>query len=108
MDWQAQISAEFEKAEQARLRGNEGRARVCARRAAGFAIREHLLRRGLEVRSASALDLLEELKARAGFSPALLPIVDHLLLHVDEEFTLPADIDLVAEARQLCYDLLLA
>ena len=42
MNWQLNIEAEFEKAEQARRRGNEGQARVCARRAAGIAIREYL------------------------------------------------------------------
>ena len=40
MDWQIKIKAEFDKAEQARARGNEGQARVCARRAAGIAARE--------------------------------------------------------------------
>ena len=41
MDWQAEIQAELEKAQQARARGNEGQARVCARRAAGIAAREY-------------------------------------------------------------------
>ena len=36
MDWQKDVDAEFEKAAQARARGNEGQARVCARRAAGI------------------------------------------------------------------------
>jgi len=38
---QAQIDAEFKHAEQARSRGNEGQARVCARRAVGIAAREY-------------------------------------------------------------------
>jgi hypothetical protein len=40
-----------------RARGNEGQARVCARRAAGAVLREYFQRRGLPVRSPSAYDL---------------------------------------------------
>lgn len=108
MDLRARIGAELEKAKQARLRDNEGRARVCARRAAGIAVRDYLTRQGLLVGSASALDLLGELKARPGLSPALMPLIDHLVLRVDEEFKLPPGIDLVEEARQLCQALLAA
>ena len=69
MDWQTDIEAEFEKAEQARARGNEGQARVCARRAAGIAIREYLTRRGICPPSASAYDLLNLLKDDSVFPP---------------------------------------
>ncbi|HEY9528224.1 MAG TPA: hypothetical protein VIR02_14110, partial [Anaerolineales bacterium] len=62
MDWQAQVNAEFEKAEQARANGNEGQARVCARRAAGIVIREYLTRQGIRPPSVSAYDLLNLLK----------------------------------------------
>ena len=106
MDWQTDIAAEFEKAEQARARGNEGQARVCARRAAGIAIREYLTRRGIRPPSASAYDLLNLLKGDSSLSPGLKRIADHLTLRVTEEFKLPVDADLVAEARKFCEDLL--
>jgi HEPN domain-containing protein len=106
MDWQTQIQAEFEKAEQARTRGNEGQARVCARRAAGIAIREYLLRQGIRPRSVSAYDLLNLLKDDPRLSPHLKRIADHLTLRVTEEFKLPVNVDLVAEARNFCADLL--
>jgi HEPN domain-containing protein len=106
MDWQTQIEAEFEKAEQARGRGNEGQARVCARRAAGIAIREYLLRRGIHPPSVSAYDLLNLLKEDTRLSPHLKRIADHLTLRVTEEFKLPVDADLVAEARRFCDELL--
>lgn len=38
MDWEADIRVELEDAETSRKRGNEGRARVSARRAAGKAL----------------------------------------------------------------------
>jgi hypothetical protein len=106
MDWQTDIAAEFEKAEQARARGNEGQARVCARRAAGIAIREYLTRRGIRPPSLSAYDLLNLLKEDSSLSSNLKMIADHLTLRVTEEFKLPVDADLVAEARKFCEDLL--
>jgi len=106
MDWQTEIEAELEKAEEARGRGNEGQARVCARRAAGIAIREYLTRRGIRPPSVSAYDLLNLLKDDPRLTPDLKQIVDHLTLRVTEEFKLPVEADLVAEARIFCQELL--
>ena len=106
MDWQTQIQAEFEKAEEARARGNEGQARVCARRAAGLAVRQYLTRRGIRVLSTSAYDLLNALKNEPNISPDLKQIADHLTLRVTEDFKLPVDVDLIAEARTFCEELL--
>lgn len=100
------IQKEFERAGQARRNGNEGQARVCARRAAGIAIREYLIRKGIQPRSTSAIDLLNLLKGDPLLSPDLKLIVDHLTLRVTEEFKLPIDADLVAEAKTLCEELL--
>jgi HEPN domain-containing protein len=106
MDWKAEIESEFEKAEQARDRGNEGQARVCARRAAGIAVREYLTRQGIRPPSVSAYDLLNTLKNDSRLSPDLQQIADHLTLRVTEEFKLPVNADLVAEARTFCEELL--
>jgi HEPN domain-containing protein len=106
VEWQEKLNKELELAERARSKGNEGQARVCARRAAGIAVREYLTRRGLEPRSASAVDLLDSIKDDPLLSPDLKLIVEHLTLRVTEEFKLPVDADLVAEARILCRDLL--
>jgi HEPN domain-containing protein len=105
-DWQEQLKKEFETAQQARLRKNEGQARVCARRAAGIAIREYLRRKGIAPPSPSAVDLLNLIKDDPHLSPDLKRIVDHLTLRVTEEFKLPIDADLVAEAQKLCDELL--
>ncbi len=105
-EWQTKLQAEFERAAQARAKGNEGQARVCARRAAGIAIREYLTRQGTPPSSASAVDLLTLLKDDPLLSSDLKLIVDHLTLRVTEEFKLPVDVDLVAEARKLCEELL--
>ena len=102
MNWQQEIAAEFEKATQARERGNEGQARVCARRAAGIAIREYLSRGGIRPPSTSAYDLLNLIKDDPHLSPDLQAIADHLTVRVTEEFKLPVDVDLVAEAQHFC------
>jgi len=105
-DPRSEIQKEFEKAEQARARGNEGQARVCARRAAGIAIREYLTRQGIRPPSVSAYDLLNLIKDDPHLSPDLKLIADHLTLRVTEEFKLPVNADLIAEAREFCEELL--
>jgi len=105
-NWQEQLNVEFERAAQARIKKNEGQARVCARRASGIAIREFLLRRGTQPPSMSAYDLLNLLKEQSLLPPDMKMIADHLTLRVTEEFNLPVEADLVAEARRLCLWLL--
>lgn len=97
-----EIEKEFEQAEKARADNNEGRARVCARRAAGIAIRDYLTRRGISIPSQSAYDLLHLIKEEPLLPPDLKLVTDHLTLRVTEEFKLPIDADLIAESRQLC------
>jgi len=103
---QEQLKKEFQLADQARAKGNEGQARVCARRAAGIAVREYLTRNGKSTGNASGYDLLNILKDDPLLSPDLKLIADHLTLRVTEEFKLPVKADLVAEARKLCDELL--
>ena len=77
-NWQSEIQAELDNAMQAQQRGNEGQARVCARRAAGIAIREYLTRRTIRPPSASAYDLLNLIKDDPLLPPNLKLIADHL------------------------------
>ena len=102
MDTLPALQAEFDRAEQARAKGNEGQARVCARRAAGIAIREYFARNGTRIPSASAVDLLNVLKEDPRLPAGLETIAEHLTMRVTEEFKLPVDADLIAEARELC------
>lgn len=105
-NWESEIEAEFERAAQARQQNNEGRARVCARRAAGIAVREYLSRQGIRPPSSSAYDLLNLVKEDPLLPPDLKPIAEHLTVRVTEEFKLPVDVDLVAEAKEFCERLL--
>ena len=105
-DWKAKLQHEFELAEAARARGNEGQARVCARRAAGIAIREYYARRGQNIRTPSAYDLLQLLAKEPHLPPNLRQAAAHLTLRVTEEFKLPVNVDLLDEAHKLCKALL--
>lgn len=105
-DWKSEVQAELEKAAQARARGNEGQARVCARRAAGIAVREYLRRRGIRPPSTSAYDLINLVREDPRTHPDLKRIAGHLTLRVNEEFRLPIDVDLIAEAEEFCARLL--
>jgi hypothetical protein len=95
----SRIEAEIDAARAARRAGNEGRARVCARRAAGLAARAFLARRGSG--SGNAYDALQELAALSGLAPGLAVAAERLTLRVDQQFSLPAEVDLIAEAALL-------
>lgn len=101
-DTSNEIKREFEQAEKARVNGNEGQARVCARRAAGIAIRDYLVRKGIRPPSRSAHDLLNLIKEQAPLPPDLKLVADHMTLRVTEEFKLPIEADLIAESKLLC------
>jgi len=95
------IKAELENAERARLAGNEGRARVCARRAAGIAARNFLALHALRLRDRSAYTALQALAEFPGLDPYLRIATLHLVTRLTDEFTLPVDADLIADARKL-------
>ena len=63
MEWKTKFEQEMGLAKTARARGNEGQARVCARRAAGAVIRAYFQQHGLAAQGASAYDLLQDLLA---------------------------------------------
>lgn len=93
---------EIERAIKAREQGNEGQARVCARRAAGMAIKDYLTRKGIQLANASAYKLLHYIKEEPLLPSNLKLVAEHLTVRVTEEFKLPIDADLIAESRQFC------
>ncbi|GEM_PF-193394 len=101
----SRIQAELARAEKARAAGNEGQARVCARRAAGIAIGEYLKLRGLPIPGPSAYERLKYLCEIDDVSLLVQEAAQHLLLRVTPEFTLPVDVDLIAKARWLIAEL---
>ncbi len=104
--WKEALENELERAEAARARGNEGQARVCARRAAGVAAREHMKRLGRTIATPSAHDLLSLLARDTTVGDELRRAADYLTMRVDRGFNLPVGVDLIAEARRLAFGLL--
>ena len=104
--WQEKYTKEISRANEVRANGNEGQARVCARRAAGVVLREYFARNNIQVASPSAYDLLKVLLEMDDLPAGLRQSAEYLTLRVDEEFKLPAGVDLVKEAETLCERLL--
>lgn len=93
------IEAELAQAQSARESGNEGRARVCARRAAGFAIAEYLLLTGKSPAPASATDLLALFQTLPAVPADLKEIARLLLVRVNTDYQFPLPVDLLDETR---------
>jgi hypothetical protein len=114
MDLPDKIPTEMDSAFAARLMGNEGRARVCARRAAGLAARDFLNRNNVRVKfdaqgrdlGSSAYEALQALATFPGLAPELKQAAVHLTMRVTPEFQLPRGIDLIEEAQKLIGGLL--
>jgi hypothetical protein len=106
ISWQKEFNREIFRAELARLQGNEGKARVCARRAASAAIAEFLERKGLPDPGVSAIDRLRLVKDLQEVSEEARQAAHYLLVRVAPDHNLPIDVDLIAEARRLEQELL--
>lgn len=104
-DARPQVEAELQHAQSARSAGDEGRARVCARRAAGAAARSYLSCLGLPA-GPSVMDNLHLLSSRADLPARIQTGIQRLLLRVDADYRLPDEIDLIQEARLVCAHLL--
>lgn len=93
-------------ADQARSQGNEGKARVCARRAAGIVADEYMNRRGISTPNATAYDRVRLLASWPNIPAGVNEVVEHMTTRVDTDYRLPEDVDLVADARWLAETLL--
>jgi len=100
-----QIEQEFSRGDAARRDGFESRARVCARRAAGVAVREYYRVCGQPVQVSSAYDLLLMLCNDPEISAEMKQVAQRLLERVAVDFSLPSGADLMLEARWLVSEL---
>ncbi len=100
-EWTHEFLAEWQRGLRVRAEGNEGQARVCARRAAGAALREHWRRQGRQRIPPSAYALLKELLTQPELPPEIRRAANLLTLRVNEAFRLPVEADLLVEARRL-------
>jgi hypothetical protein len=101
MEFSPDMIIELEKAQAARSSGNEGMARVCARRAAGIAARTFLVIHGDPSRHLNSVEALLKLALLPELPHPLKDAAANLSLRVDQEFKLPVDVDLILEAKKL-------
>lgn len=106
-EWKDQFEKEIVHGLAARQRGNEGMARVCARRAAGIAIKEFFAQREVSWSKKGSgqplsaydylkiLDTMKDVPAGASESARLL------LLRVTPDYSLPIEADLLEQAQRL-------
>lgn len=101
------INNELKMAEDSRKGGNEGRVRVCARRAAGLAIGYfYEFQTGVSAPK-NAYNLLQWISAHNEISSLVRDAARRLTVRVTEEHTLPHTEDPIADA-QVIIDALLA
>ena len=104
--WLIKYNSELHHGLQARAEGNEGMARVCARRAAGEVIREFFQRQNVTLTKPSALNALKALAKSEQVSPRVREIATHFVWQITTEHSLPGEVDLLAEVKWLAKELL--
>ena len=104
--WRELTNQELISANTARQNGNEGRARVCARRAAGHIAGEYIARHNINFQSESALERLRFLYTSPDLDPMLHETIGHFLVHTTPDHNLPIDADLIEDVQLLARQLL--
>ncbi|MEK6222976.1 MAG: hypothetical protein N2D54_12085 [Chloroflexota bacterium] len=111
-DWQNKLSEEIQNGRKAQENGKDGLARVCARRAAGWAIRESLKAENVSLNNPSAFEYIKYLSAQTNNSVEVQKALKHLKLRVEKDahdedsyWPLP-EVDLIDEAKWLIKELL--
>ena len=100
-DWKLLFDQELNQSASARNSGNEGKARVCARRAAGIIIGEYLTARGYPDQGPSCYERLKYLQTLPNISPEVKDVSSHFLIRVLPDHSLPIEADLIEDARRL-------
>jgi hypothetical protein len=104
--WKTKCRAELQQAELARVKGNEGMARVCARRAAGHVIRRYYATHGVPPPAAGAYQLLRTLSKDTGVSDEVRQTAHLFTIPITLEHELPVNTDLIANVSWLAKELL--
>ena len=105
-NWRAKSLEDLFRADEARREGNEGRARVCARRAAGWAASAFLdENKYADLRNSGFQNILQ-LAIYFEKDERIVALCDHLSASLEKDFPddtshLAPNIDLLADARDL-------
>jgi len=102
-----EIEKELHAAREAELHGKRGRSRVCARRAAGLAVREYFKKIHHPESSSGLYHLLELFLEIPGIPSETRRLALDLTTRVSPDFDLPDGLDLVKESRSFSEKVLL-
>lgn len=97
---ESQFWYEYHNAQASEASGMEGRARVCARRAASILLRDHLQRKNELSLGMNSLDIIKYVQESSAPSD-LSTLLSHFTEKVNEGYQLPSKTDLVASLFQL-------
>lgn len=98
---ETQAFIELDKARSARANGNEGMARVLARRSAGLSIRAFLQQKNEALSNLSLNKLIKEESVRNLLPPIIHKELDRLCMRVDVNYHLPGNMDLINDAQTI-------
>jgi hypothetical protein len=105
-DWIISFQHEINNARQARAQMNEGKSRVCSRRAAGIVAKKYLSDKNADIQLKSGYDYLKYLMETPAISEDIKKVVTHFLIKVTPDYHLPIDADLIQDACWLANVLL--
>ena len=105
-EWETLFLNEIQKANQARNSGNEGKARVCARRATGIIIKEYLHRNQLPDPGTSMYERLVFFNSLPFIDETIKETIAHFIIRVTPNHKLPIEVDLINDAIYLKENLL--
>lgn len=106
------ITEELQQAYEANVKGKEGLSRVCARRAAGWAIQMHLELQGLSLDTPSVLDHFTFMFKQSNTKPEIQEILRHMTQKVEKDslendsYWPLSEVNLIEEAHWLVEELL--
>lgn len=101
MHWKEQIQQELSKAAKGRHNGNEGLARVCARRAVALASQHWAKQRSLQDWQGDAMHQLHQILQENSFPLPVREAAQRLLTKVTEQGQLPMTTDPIADASMI-------
>ena len=105
-DWKTDFQKEISTAKQARAQKNEGKSRVCARRAAGIVAKNYISDKYPDIQLMSAYEYLKYLLADPKILEETREVVNHFIIKVTPDYFLPIDADLIEDACWLSEALL--
>jgi hypothetical protein len=98
---QDEFKLEIRRAEESLRAGNQGRMRVCARRAAGVLLRVWMQQNGIQSPYADVYRSIEFLLPLFKDQVEIKTILAHLVARVDEDYNSPVDVDYIQDVFQL-------